>query len=77
VALVILMAIILVLTWATLASVATPSGLALAVAAVATATTALGVGLSWQESRRAREAGWLLQATGLAAVAAAWLASTV
>jgi 4-hydroxybenzoate polyprenyltransferase len=77
VALAILMAIILVLTWATLASVATPSGLALAVAAVATATTALGVGLSWQESRRAREAGWLLQASGLAAVAAAWLASTV
>jgi 4-hydroxybenzoate polyprenyltransferase len=77
VALAILMAIILVLTWATLASVGTSSSLALAVAVVATATTALGVGFSWQESRRAREAGWLLQAMGLAAVAAAWLATIV
>ena len=67
--------IILVLAWATLASVGAPSSVALATAVVATATTALGVGLSGRRSHRAREAGWLLQAVGLATMAAAWLAS--
>ena len=75
VALALLMVTILVLAWATLAAVGTPSSLALAAAAVGTISTALGVALSWQEDRRAREAGWLLQAAGLATMAAAWLAS--
>jgi len=70
-----LMAIILVLAWATLASVGTASSLALAAAIVATITAMLGVGLSWMKTHRAREAGWLLQAVGLATMAAAWLAS--
>ena len=77
VALAILMACVLILAWVTLASAGSPSGLALAGALLATATTALGVALSWRESRRAREVGWLLQAAGLATVAAAWLASMV
>jgi 4-hydroxybenzoate polyprenyltransferase len=72
----ILMAIILVLAWATLASIEAASSLALGAALVATATTVLGVALSWQDARGAREAGWLLQAVGLATMAAAWLAST-
>jgi 4-hydroxybenzoate polyprenyltransferase len=75
VALAILMACVLALAWVTLASTGSPSGPALAGALVATVTTALGVGLSWRESRHAREVGWLLQAVGLATVAAAWLAS--
>ena len=75
VALAILMATILVLAWATVAAVGAASSLALAAAVVATISTAFGVALSWQEDRRAREAGWLLQAVGLATVAAAWLAS--
>jgi 4-hydroxybenzoate polyprenyltransferase len=77
VALTILMVIILTLAWVTLASIGTPSSLALAAALVATTTTTLGVGLSWRGSPRAREAGWLLQAIGLATVAVAWLASMV
>lgn len=77
VALAILMATILLLSWATLTSVGAPSSLSVAAALVATATTALGVGLSWQESPRAHEAGWLLQATGLATLSSAWLASMV
>jgi 4-hydroxybenzoate polyprenyltransferase len=74
VALAILMAIILVLAWATLAWVGSPSSLALAAALGGTSTTALGVALSWQESPRSREVGWLLQAVGLATMAATWLA---
>ena len=77
VALAILMAIILVLAWATLASVGAASSLALSVAIVATATTALGVTLSWQDAPRSREIGWLLQAVALATMATAWLASMV
>ena len=76
-ALAILMVTILVLAWVTLASVGSPSSLALAAAVVATITIALGVTLSGRETHRAREAGWLLQAIGLATVAAAWLASMV
>jgi 4-hydroxybenzoate polyprenyltransferase len=75
VALVTLMVIILVLAWVTLAAVGAAPSLALAAAVVATITTALGVALSWQESPRSREAGWLLQAASLATMAAAWLAS--
>jgi hypothetical protein len=70
-----LMAIILVLAWATLALVGAASSPTLSVALMATATTSLGVALSWQDVRRAREVGWLLQAVGLATMAAAWLAS--
>lgn len=77
VALALLMASILVLAWATLASAGTASSLALGAAIVATAMTTLGVALSWQDSHRSREAGWLLQAAGLATIAAAWLASMV
>ena len=75
VALALLMAIILVLAWAALASAGATSSLALGAAIVATATTALGVAMTWQETPRSREAGWLLQAAGLAIMAAAWLAS--
>jgi geranylgeranylglycerol-phosphate geranylgeranyltransferase len=70
-----LMVVILVLAWATLASVAIFSGLAVIVALLATMAAALGVALSWQEAAKAREAGWLLQAVGLATMAVAWLAS--
>ena len=70
-----LMAIILVLAWATLASTGAASTVALGAAILATAMTALGVALSWQAAPRSREAGWLLQAAGLATIAAAWLAS--
>ena len=73
----ILMSIILALAWASLAMVGTASGYSLGAALVATTTTTLGVVLSWQEAVRAREAGWLLQAVGLATLAAAWLASVV
>ena len=69
------MASILVLAWATLASAGAASSLALGAAIVATVMTALGVALSWQDSPRSREVGWLLQAAGLATIAAAWLAS--
>ncbi len=71
----ILMATVLVLAWATLVSVATASGPAVTAALVATIATVLGVALSWQDAIRAREAGWLCQAVGLAIMAAAWLAS--
>ncbi|MGD8485380.1 MAG: UbiA family prenyltransferase [Chloroflexota bacterium] len=72
-----MMATILVLAWATLASVGAASSLTLVAAVVATITTGLGVALSWQEAHRSREAGWLLQAVGLATMATAWLASMV
>jgi 1,4-dihydroxy-2-naphthoate octaprenyltransferase len=70
-----LMSTILALAGATLASVGAASGVALAGAILGTITTALGVTLSWQQARRAREAGWLLQAVGLATLTAAWVAS--
>lgn len=76
VALTILVMIILILAWATLSSGGAIPGTALAAAIVATAATTLGVVLSWQDGPRAREAGWLLQAAGLATLAATWLAST-
>ena len=75
VALTILVAIILVLAWATLSSGGAIPRTALAAAIVATAATMLGVALSWQHQPRAREAGWLVQAAGLATLAAVWLAS--
>jgi hypothetical protein len=41
----------------------------------ATITAAAGVALSWRDEPKAMESGWLLQAIGLAAMAAAWLSS--
>lgn len=69
------MAGIIVLAWATFASVGEPTGPALAAMLVATALNVVGVALSSQEAPKAREAGWLLQAAGLAAMAVAWLMS--
>lgn len=73
-ALTILVAIILALAWATLSSGGADAGAGLVAAIVATVVTTLGVALSWQERLGLREAGWLLQAAGLAIMAAAWLA---
>ena len=70
-----LVMLIYLLAWATLATAATLSGGVLGMALVATLAASLGVVLSWQEAPRAREAGWLLQAVGLASMAVAWLAS--
>lgn len=75
VVLAILAATILVLAWATLALLGLAPDLALAAAIVATIATTLGVVFSWGDAPRTREAGWLLQAAGLATMAAAWLAS--
>lgn len=47
-----------------------PSSPALALAG---ALAAVGVGLAWLPPERARQAGWLLLATGLAVLAVAWL----
>ena len=76
VVLAILVATIIVLAWATLATVGVATGFALAAAVAATARSAVGGGLSWRDTGWAREVGWLLQAVGLATMAAAWLAST-
>jgi len=73
--LVALMASVLAFAWATLGSIPTLSALALAAGIVATAVIALGVAMSWQSGPRSLEAGWLLQAVGLAILAATWLAS--
>lgn len=70
-----LMATILIFAWASLLSMESRPNLTMAAAAVASVTIAFGVTLSWQEKARVREAGWLLQAVGLATMAAAWLAS--
>ena len=75
VALAVMMAMILVLAWATLSSSGAYAGIGLVAAIVATGLAVLGVALSWQDEPRLREAGWLLQAAGLATLAAAWLAS--
>lgn len=68
-----LMTAILVLAWATMASIASLSTPALVAGLSATTAIALGVGLSWLHGLRAREAGWVLQAVGLALLVAAWL----
>jgi 4-hydroxybenzoate polyprenyltransferase len=72
-----LMAAIVGLVWTTLWSLATVPPLAGLSGVCATVAIAIGVGLSWQRSSRAREIGWLLQAVGLSALAAAWLATMV
>jgi 4-hydroxybenzoate polyprenyltransferase len=70
-----LMAIVLVLAWITLATSAGIWWPALAGAVVATLIVVVGVALSWHDRASVREAGWLLQAVGLATLAAAWLAT--
>jgi len=65
------------LAWTTLWSLATVPPLAGLCGVGATVALTIGVGLSWQTSPRAREAGWLLQATALSGLAAVWLASMV
>jgi 4-hydroxybenzoate polyprenyltransferase len=76
-ALAILMSAILALAWATVLFAGAVSSQAVAAASIATIAVAAGVALSWQEGTVSREAGWLLQAIGLATMAVAWLASMV
>jgi 4-hydroxybenzoate polyprenyltransferase len=71
----VLVAIVYLFGWATLAMLPAPSLPALTAALVATLAATVGVTLSWRDTSRAREAGWLLQASGLAILAVAWLAS--
>jgi 4-hydroxybenzoate polyprenyltransferase len=70
----ILMTVVLVLAWATLRSLDALSGETTVAGLVATSLVGLGVALSWREGTRSREAGWLLQAVGLACLGAVWLA---
>lgn len=70
-----LQAAILLLAWVTLLAMTAVPPIATTAALLATAAVAVGVLLSGRERPRAREAGWLLQAGGLALLAAAWLAS--
>jgi 4-hydroxybenzoate polyprenyltransferase len=67
--------VIYVLAWAILIWLAAPPTAALLTAAAATLCAGLGVSLSWRSAARAREQGWLLQATGLALLAVAWVAA--
>jgi 4-hydroxybenzoate polyprenyltransferase len=71
----ILTASIYVLAWVILTWLANPPMAALAAATAATLCAGLGVSLSWRSATRAREQGWLLQATGLALLAVAWVAA--
>jgi 4-hydroxybenzoate polyprenyltransferase len=66
-------AVVLVLAWAVLLSLADASGSVLVVAAGATILVLLGLAGSGRLERGAREAGWLLQAVGLASMALAWV----
>jgi 4-hydroxybenzoate polyprenyltransferase len=70
-----LMALVLALAWLTLASMAGVGAPAVIGGLTATITAAAGVALSWRDEPKAMESGWLLQAIGLAAMAAAWLSS--
>jgi 4-hydroxybenzoate polyprenyltransferase len=70
-------AAIYVLAWVTLLSMPEVPALASAAAVAATVSAATGIGLSLQRSRRRREAGWLLQAIGLAMLAVAWITAVV
>jgi 4-hydroxybenzoate polyprenyltransferase len=71
----ILMSAILALAWAMILLMGSVSSVTVAAGSIATIAIAAGVGLSWQERTTLREAGWLLQATGLGTMAVAWLAS--
>ncbi len=70
-----LMATILGIAWISLWSKPSVSTWVIDAVLVATAGITLGVGLSWQDGPRCREAGWLLQASSLSILAVAWLAS--
>lgn len=61
------------MAWVILTWFAGPPTAALLTAAAATLCAGLGVSLSWRSAARAREQGWLLQATGLALLAVAWV----
>lgn len=74
-ALAVLMTVVLLLAWASFWSLATLSPEVIVAGLVATAVVGIGVALSWQDGTRSREAGWLLQAVGLGALGAAWLAA--
>ncbi len=69
----ILTASIYVLAWVILLWTTDPPTAALLAAAAATLCAGLGVSLSWRSATRAREQGWLLQATGLALLAVGWV----
>jgi 4-hydroxybenzoate polyprenyltransferase len=71
----VLVAIIYLLGWTALVSMAGLTLSAALGALGATVLAGLGVLLSWQSDVRAREAGWLLQAVGLAILAVAWVGS--
>jgi 4-hydroxybenzoate polyprenyltransferase len=72
-----LMLTVLAFAWLTLWSLPSVPPLALVTSVAASAGVTLGIGLSWQGSALAREAGWILLAIAVSALAAAWLASMV
>jgi 4-hydroxybenzoate polyprenyltransferase len=65
------------LAWVMLISLPAVNSSAIVAAAFATVVAAVGVGLSWQRSGRALQAGWMAQAVGLAGFAVAWVASVM
>jgi 4-hydroxybenzoate polyprenyltransferase len=65
------------LAWVMLISLPAVNSSAIVAAAFATVVAAVGVGLSWQRSGRALQAGWMAQAVGLAAFTVAWIASVM
>jgi len=65
------------LAWLMLLSLPAVDPGAMLVAVLATVVGALGVGLTWQRSGRALQAGWMAQAVGLAAFAVAWITSVM
>ena len=71
----ILTTVIYALAWVILRWLADLHTAALLAATAATLCAGLGVSLSWRSATRAREQGWLLQATGLALLAVAWAAA--
>jgi 4-hydroxybenzoate polyprenyltransferase len=70
-----LTATVYLLGWAMVYSLRAENPWAILAAVLATVVAAVGVGLSWQSSRRALQAGWMAQAVGLAGFAVAWIAS--
>lgn len=63
--------------WVALMSLAAVDAGAILAAVFATVMAAVGVGLSWQGSSRALQAGWMAQACGLAIFAVAWIVSVM
>jgi len=66
-----------VLAWFLLISLPAVDPGAILAAVFASVVAVVGVGLSWQRSGRALQAGWMAQAVGLAAFAVAWIASVM